>query len=82
MSYYQAVVLNCPFADAIARTEEALKAQGFGVISRIDIIPSSRRLQPRLSKNWRRQSCNSASYPNQLINPASGPSFSASVSPA
>lgn len=37
MSYYQAVVLNCPFADAIASTEEALKAQGFGVISRIDI---------------------------------------------
>lgn len=37
MSYYMAAKLQGPFDDAIARTESALKTQGFGVISRIDI---------------------------------------------
>lgn len=37
MSYYMATKLQGPFDDAIARTEAALKTEGFGVISRIDI---------------------------------------------
>lgn len=37
MTYYHAVALDMPFDEAIERTEEALKAEGFGIISRIDI---------------------------------------------
>lgn len=37
MSYYISAKVQAPFDDAIARTEAALKAEGFGVISRIDI---------------------------------------------
>lgn len=37
MSYYISVKLEGSFDDAIARTEAALKTEGFGVISRIDI---------------------------------------------
>lgn len=35
--YYIATKLKLPFDEAIARTETALKTEGFGVISRIDI---------------------------------------------
>lgn len=37
MTYYHAVTLDMPFDEAIKRAEEALKSEGFGVISRIDI---------------------------------------------
>lgn len=37
MSYYIATTLDEPFDTAISRAEEALKKEGFGVISRIDI---------------------------------------------
>ena len=37
MSYYKSTILRAPFDEAIARTEAALKEEGFGVISRIDI---------------------------------------------
>ena len=37
MSYYISTRLNAPFDQAIGATEEALKGEGFGVISRIDI---------------------------------------------
>lgn len=37
MSYYIATTLQTPFDEAIQRTEAALKEQGFGIISRIDI---------------------------------------------
>ena len=37
MSYYRAATLGVPFPEAIERTEAALKAEGFGIISRIDI---------------------------------------------
>ena len=37
MSYYKSAILRAPFDEAIARTEAALKEEGFGVISRIDI---------------------------------------------
>ncbi|TIX49694.1 DUF302 domain-containing protein [Alteraurantiacibacter aquimixticola] len=37
MTYYIATRVDGGMADAIARTEEALQAEGFGVITRIDI---------------------------------------------
>lgn len=37
MSYYIARTIPLGFEAAVARTEEALKEQGFGVINRIDI---------------------------------------------
>lgn len=37
MSYYKSAILRVPFDEAIERTEAALKEEGFGVISRIDI---------------------------------------------
>lgn len=37
MSYYIAKTIPLDFEAAIARTKEALKEEGFGVISRIDI---------------------------------------------
>lgn len=37
MSYYIAATLQAPFEEAIKQTEAALKEEGFGVISRIDI---------------------------------------------
>lgn len=37
MNYYMAAKLQVPFDDAIALTEAALKTEGFGIISRIDI---------------------------------------------
>lgn len=37
MSYYKSTILRAPFHEAIARTEAALKEEGFGIISRIDI---------------------------------------------
>lgn len=37
MGYYIATILPLSFDEAIARTEAALKAEGFGIISRIDI---------------------------------------------
>lgn len=37
MSYYISARLKVPFDEAIGRAEAALKTEGFGVISRIDI---------------------------------------------
>ena len=37
MSYYIAAALRIPFEEALVRTEAALKEEGFGIISRIDI---------------------------------------------
>ena len=37
MSYYIPARLDVPFEEAVQRTEAALKEEGFGVISRIDI---------------------------------------------
>lgn len=37
MSYYIATSLKAPFNEAMGRAEAALKEQGFGIISRIDI---------------------------------------------
>lgn len=37
VTYYLSAMLPVSFSDALERTEEALKQEGFGVISRIDI---------------------------------------------
>ncbi len=37
MSYYFAKVIEGSFEDAVTRTREALKAEGFGVITEIDV---------------------------------------------
>ena len=37
MSYYLGKMLHLPFADAVARTTEALKREGFGIITQIDV---------------------------------------------
>ena len=37
MSYYFSKTLDCGFDDAVARTIEALKEQGFGVLTEIDV---------------------------------------------
>ena len=37
MSYYFSTTLTASFADAVARTVDALKAEGFGVITEIDV---------------------------------------------
>ena len=37
MNYYMATKLPISFGEALERTEEALKQEGFGIISRIDI---------------------------------------------
>ena len=37
MSYYLGKMLRMPFADAVARTREALKKEGFGIITQIDV---------------------------------------------
>ena len=37
MNYYMAAMLPISFGEALERTEEALKQEGFGIISQIDI---------------------------------------------
>lgn len=50
MSYYIATTLHTAFDDAITRTQAALKAEGFGVISRIDI---SETLKTKINVDFR-----------------------------
>lgn len=50
MSYYKSAILRVPFDEAIARTEAALKEEGFGIISRIDIQEA---LKTKISVDFR-----------------------------
>jgi uncharacterized protein (DUF302 family) len=50
VTYYMATRLDASFEDAIARTEAALKTEGFGVISRIDI---SQTLKSKINVDFR-----------------------------
>lgn len=51
MAYYLATTTELPFDDAVARTREALKAQGFGVITEIDIQDT---LKKKIGVDFRR----------------------------
>ena len=42
MSYGTSVTLDLPFADAVGRVREALKGQGFGVLTEIDVTATLR----------------------------------------
>jgi uncharacterized protein (DUF302 family) len=37
MTYYLSKMLRVPFEDAVARTTDALKKEGFGIITQIDV---------------------------------------------
>lgn len=50
MPYYFAKTLNLPFEQAVARTREALAAEGFGVITEIDV---QKTLQTKIGANFR-----------------------------
>ena len=51
MAYYLATIIELPFDDAVARTREALTAEGFGVITEIDIQDT---LKKKIGVNFRR----------------------------
>jgi len=51
MSYYFATRLDTDFDDAVRRTTEALKREGFGIISEIDI---QRALKEKIGVDFRR----------------------------
>ena len=61
MSYYLATTVGLPFDDAILQTEAALKEQGFGIISRIDIQDT---LKTKLDVEFRRYTILGACNPN------------------
>ena len=37
MTYYMATIVDAPFDEVIGRTEAALKTEGFGVLTRVDV---------------------------------------------
>ena len=51
MSYYFARTIEASFADAVARTREALQAEGFGVITEIDV---QKTLKTKIDVDFRR----------------------------
>lgn len=50
MSYYFAKTIHSTFADAVSRTREALKGEGFGVITEIDV---QKTLKTKIDVNFR-----------------------------
>jgi len=50
MSYYFSKILPVGFDDAVRRTTDALKQQGFGIISEIDV---SRTLNSKIGVDFR-----------------------------
>ena len=51
MAYYLSTMLTASFADAVARTVDALKAEGFGVITDIDV---QKTLQGKIGVTFRK----------------------------
>lgn len=51
MTYVHAKTLDLPFDDAVARTREALAAEGFGVITEIDV---QKTLKTKIGVDFRR----------------------------
>jgi uncharacterized protein (DUF302 family) len=50
MNYHMSRVIESEFEDAVARVTEALKAEGFGVLSQIDVAAT---LKAKLGKDFR-----------------------------
>ncbi len=50
MNYHMSRVIESGFDDAVARVTEALKAEGFGVLSQIDVAAT---LKAKLGKDFR-----------------------------
>lgn len=51
MSYYYARTIHASFEDAVGRTREALQAEGFGVITEIDV---QKTLKNKINVDFRR----------------------------
>ena len=51
MVYYFSTMLTASFADAVARTVDALKAEGFGIITEIDV---QKTLQEKIGVTFRK----------------------------
>ncbi len=51
MSYYYAKTIQAPFEDAVGRTRAALQAEGFGVITEIDV---QKTLKTKINVDFRR----------------------------
>ena len=51
MSYYYARTIQASFEDAVGRTREALEAEGFGVITEIDV---QKTLKTKINVDFRR----------------------------
>jgi uncharacterized protein (DUF302 family) len=61
MSYYFARQLSTPFGDAVARTTAALKDEGFGIITSIDVKET---LKQKLGADFRPYTILGACNPN------------------
>ena len=61
MSYYFATTLSASFEDAVARTTAALKEEGFGIITEIDLKDTFKR---KLDIEFRRYTILGACNPN------------------
>lgn len=53
MRYYFSRTIPVPFADAIERVTEALKAEGFGILSEIDVTAKMREKIGKEFRNYR-----------------------------
>ena len=51
MAYYFSTMLTASFADAVARTVDALRAEGFGVITEVDV---QKTLQEKIGVTFRK----------------------------